>query len=182
MTQPEVWLRGALPGIAPVLQPAAHSLAQVREEMERLLPPISAEVAWRERPGAASVAFHARHLAASTDRLLTYARGVGLSEAQRSRLHAEAVRPEPAPDGGALWREVAAAIDDAQGQLLAWSAQPLEALLAPRQVGRAALPSTVLGLLFHAAEHAQRHAGQVATTLRLLGAADGGAERAVDGA
>ena len=175
MTRPEVWLRGALPGIAPVLQPAAHSLAQVREEMERLLPPLSADDAWRARPGAASVAFHARHLAASTDRLFTYARGQSLSAEQRARLEQEAIRPAPAPDGAALWREVAAALDDALAQLSTWSAQPLEALLAPRAVGRSALPSTVLGLLFHAAEHAQRHAGQVATTLRLTATAEGSA-------
>jgi uncharacterized damage-inducible protein DinB len=173
VTPPEVWLRGALPGIAPVLQPAAHSLAQVREELERLLPPLTAEMAWRARPGAACVAFHARHLAASTDRLFTYARGESLTELQRARLARESERPEPAPDGIALWREVAAALDDAQAQLSAWSTQPLEALLAPRSVGRSALPSTVLGLLFHAAEHAQRHAGQVATTLRLTAPADG---------
>jgi hypothetical protein len=37
-----------------------------------------------------------------------------------------------------------------------------------RGVGRAQLPSTVLGLLFHAAEHTQRHAGQVATTRRVV--------------
>ncbi len=178
MTRPEVWLRGALPGIAPVLQPAAHSLAQVREELERLLVPVSADVAWRARPGAASVAFHARHLAASTDRLLTYARGGALSQAQRVRLEQESVPPDPAPDGAALWREVAEALDDAQAQLRTWSAEPLEALLAPRQVGRAALPSTVLGLLFHAAEHAQRHAGQVATTLRLTAPSEGATEPA----
>jgi uncharacterized damage-inducible protein DinB len=42
-----------------------------------------------------------------------------------------------------------------------------EELLTPRAVGRAQLPSTVLGLLFHAAEHTQRHAGQVITTSKI---------------
>jgi hypothetical protein len=37
-----------------------------------------------------------------------------------------------------------------------------------RQVGRAQLPSTVLGLLFHAAEHAQRHVGQLVTTSKVI--------------
>jgi hypothetical protein len=37
-----------------------------------------------------------------------------------------------------------------------------------RVVGRAALPSTVLGLLFHAAEHSQRHAGQIVTTAKFV--------------
>ena len=37
-----------------------------------------------------------------------------------------------------------------------------------RAVGRAQLPSTVFGLLFHAAEHASRHTGQIVTTARLV--------------
>jgi hypothetical protein len=40
-------------------------------------------------------------------------------------------------------------------------------LTATREVGRARLPSTVIGLLFHAAEHTQRHAGQALTTKRM---------------
>ena len=45
---------------------------------------------------------------------------------------------------------------------------PRESLLEPREVGRLRLPSTTLGLLFHAAEHATRHAGQALTTARIL--------------
>jgi uncharacterized damage-inducible protein DinB len=41
-------------------------------------------------------------------------------------------------------------------------------LLDFRGVGRAQLPSNVLGLLFHAAEHASRHTGQVVTTAKML--------------
>jgi hypothetical protein len=37
-----------------------------------------------------------------------------------------------------------------------------------RRVGQAGLPSTVLGLLFHAAEHAQRHSAQIITTAKIL--------------
>jgi hypothetical protein len=32
-TRPEVWLRGPLPGIDPVLLPAAHTLVQAREDI-----------------------------------------------------------------------------------------------------------------------------------------------------
>src|SRR6185436_17959485 len=41
-------------------------------------------------------------------------------------------------------------------------------LTEPREVGRARLPSTVLGLLFHAAEHTQRHIGQLVTTSMIV--------------
>lgn len=168
MSAPEVWLRGALPDIAPVLQPAAHSFLQVREELERLLPPLSAAEAWTAPPGgAATVGFHVLHLAGATDRLLTYARGEPLSPEQRVRLVAESAMPDPRPDGPALLRDVRAALDDAMRQLHAWSLRADE-VLAAREVGRSRLPSTVLGLLMHAAEHAQRHAAQVATTARIV--------------
>ena len=41
-------------------------------------------------------------------------------------------------------------------------------LLEPRGVGRKRLPSNVLGLLFHAAEHTQRHVGQLVTTAKVV--------------
>jgi hypothetical protein len=41
-------------------------------------------------------------------------------------------------------------------------------LLEPRELGRMKLPSNVLGLLFHAAEHTQRHVGQVITTAKVV--------------
>jgi len=41
-------------------------------------------------------------------------------------------------------------------------------LVLARSVGRAALPSTVLGLLFHSAEHAHRHTGQLVTTAKIV--------------
>jgi uncharacterized damage-inducible protein DinB len=37
-----------------------------------------------------------------------------------------------------------------------------------RGVGRKQLPSTVMGLLFHAAEHTMRHTGQLLVTVKTL--------------
>jgi len=37
-----------------------------------------------------------------------------------------------------------------------------------RRVGRAQVESTVMGLLFHAAEHSMRHVGQLLVTARVL--------------
>lgn len=167
MSEPEAWLRGPVNGIAPLLQPAAHALLQVRSELHALLPGCSADEAWATPGGAPSVGYHARHLAGSTDRLLTYAAGRPLDEWQLARLRAESIPPSPPCDGGALWREVVVVLDEALEQLRAWSTNGHD-LLVPRAVGRAQLPSTLLGLLFHAAEHAQRHAGQVTSTLRIV--------------
>ena len=63
-----------------------------------------------------------------------------------------------------------AAIDVALEQL---RGTPRGALLDHRGVGRAQLPSTVLGLLFHVAEHTQRHTGQVIATAKVVRAAEG---------
>ena len=52
-------------------------------------------------------------------------------------------------------------------QIVMESAKPAS-LLEPRAVGRQRLPSTVLGLLYHAAEHATRHTGQAVTTTTIL--------------
>ena len=59
----------------------------------------------------------------------------------------------------------AKSFDAAMAQL---RATPPASLNDARAVGRAALPTTVLGLLFHAAEHSQRHAGQVVTTAKVV--------------
>jgi uncharacterized damage-inducible protein DinB len=167
MSAPEAWLRGPVPGITHALQPAAHALLQARDDVERALATLTDDEAW-VRPGdAASVGFHCVHMAGSTDRLLTYARGEGLSETQRADLSAEA---RAAGTTAELLDRVKAAIQSALAQL---SQTPAESLFYPRFVGRARLPSTVLGLLFHAAEHASRHAGQVVTTALIVRAARG---------
>ncbi|HLT45940.1 MAG TPA: DinB family protein [Rubricoccaceae bacterium] len=161
---PEVWLRGPVPGVAPALQPVAHALLQAREDVERLALPLTPEELWQMPGGAASIGFHLRHMAGSLDRLLTYARGEALTEAQRAALAVEKdVTPEV--DAGALVAEVHAAIDRALEQV---RRTPEAALDAPRAVGRAGLPSTVRGLLAHAAEHTARHAGQISTTVRVV--------------
>lgn len=164
MSAPEHWLRGPIPGIPPLLQPAAHALRQVLDDVEGAVAGLTPAELARSPGGAASLAFHLRHLAGSTDRLFTYARGESLSEAQRDCLRAEQ-EVNPNPDAGTLLAAVRATIDSALAQLAATSPSDL---LAPREVGRARLPSTVLGLLFHAAEHAQRHTGQIIATARMV--------------
>jgi len=165
-TSPEVWLRGPVPGVPLELMPVVHSLLQVREELEALAArSLSAEQLWARPGGAASLGFHVKHLAGSLDRLLTYARGQQLSDRQRAELEGED-RPAPGIDTQAqLFRRAQDTIDAAIAQV---RATPVETLGEDRHVGRKALPSTVRGLLFHAAEHAQRHAGQIVTTEKFV--------------
>jgi uncharacterized damage-inducible protein DinB len=163
-SRPEVWLRGPLPDYIDELQPVAHSLLQVREEIEAVvaLPP---DKLWARPGGAASIGFHLKHLTGSLDRLLTYANGKQLSAAQRQALTEEGQSGAPAERPDALVRAAQSAIDRALNQI---RTTPLCTLDEAREVGRDRLPSTVLGLLFHAAEHAQRHSAQIITTAKIV--------------
>jgi uncharacterized damage-inducible protein DinB len=162
---PEPWLRGPLPGIPLLLQPAAHAFVMAREDVTTAVAGLSADALWLEPGGIGSVGFHVAHLAGSTDRLLTYARGDALSEAQREALDRERTLSTARPALELLLNAWYDAVAMALEQLS--STSELE-LLQPRAVGRARLPSTVLGLLFHAAEHASRHTGQIVTTSKLV--------------
>jgi uncharacterized damage-inducible protein DinB len=161
---PEAWLRGPIAGVPPLLQPVAHCLLACNEEVQATLATISIEKLWARPTNLASVGYHVRHAAGSLDRLFTYARGEALSKAQLAVLMAEAGQ-DPRP---AMSAELAAEFNQAIEQALAQLRETREAdLLLPREVGRAKLPSTVLGLLYHAAEHTQRHVGQMKTTAKM---------------
>ena len=161
----EAWLEGPVPGIHPLLQPAAHALMQARIDVEAIAPSVPAEVMWQRPNNVASPGFHLLHMAGALDRLFTYARGESLTDAQKAAARDEA-NPHPELDSAALVAHVNAAIDRAFDQLRATDAATLTDAI---RVGRAGLPSTVLGALFHGGEHTARHAGQFVTTVKLLG-------------
>ena len=164
-TSLEAWLRGPVPGVPPLLQPVAHALLQAREELAAALvdfPP----ALLNERPGdVASVGFHLRHLAGVLDRTFTYARGEALNAPQQAAL-AAATAPLAAADAetlAQLLRRFGQQVDRALTQL---RGTEFASLAEPRGVGRAQVPSTVIGLLVHAAEHTTRHLGQLLVTAK----------------
>lgn len=160
------WLRGPIPGIAPIYQPAAHALVQALEDAERALEGLTPDQIWARPGGAASVGFHAKHLVGALDRLLTYAQGRALDERQRAWLAAEGEPGAPPADAVHLLDLVRTGVR--QG-LEVLRSLPADLALTPREVGRQRLPTTVLGAAFHAGEHSARHAGQMVTTARLVG-------------
>jgi uncharacterized damage-inducible protein DinB len=164
-SSPEFWLRGPVPGIDPILMPAAHALLQAREDIAQLAPSLSDDRLWARPGGAASAGFHLQHLAGSLDRLFTYARGETLSDQQRNELRAEGSEAPLTALLDRVYRTIDRALDQLRGT-------PTQSLFDTREVGRAKLPATVFGLLFHGAEHTTRHVGQLITTLKLLSAAD----------
>jgi len=163
-TLPEVWLRGPLPGVPSLLQPVAHALLQAREEVLSLMKEFPEDLLWERPAGVASPGFHLQHLSGVLDRLFTYAKGQSLNTQQLEALAGEG---SAGPDTGlsALLQRFSRQIDLAIKQLEVTSQADLTQV---RGVGRAQLPSTVLGLFFHAAEHTQRHNGQLQVTVRFL--------------
>lgn len=164
MATTEWWQRGPLDGVPAVLQPVAHILLQVRESVREIVAPLT-EQHWNARPGGvASAAFHVRHIAGVIDRLFTYARGSALSAEQLAAIPLEGrelLAAEVAAALGALSERVDAAVAELR-------TIEVTTLGDFRGVGRAQLPSTVIGCLVHGAEHAMRHVGQLSVTARIV--------------
>jgi uncharacterized damage-inducible protein DinB len=164
MNKPEVWLRGKVADVPDLLQPAAHALLQSREEVEKYMNDFPEELLWEKPAGRASVGFHLQHLTGVVDRMLTYAKAEKLSETQFEYLKNEGKSNEEI-SVEFLVNNFQEKVDEALNFL---KNTPENILTNFRPVGRKELPSTVIGLLFHAAEHSQRHVGQLLVTVSVL--------------
>ncbi len=162
--QPEVWLRGPIDRYPPLLQPVAHAILQAQEEIQGCMAGFPGELLWERPAGLASPGFHLQHITGVLDRMATYAQGKALDEKQFRYLQQEGVKDN------LLGTEVLLGnlADQIQTFLTLVSNTDPATLTEYRSVGRASLPSTVGGLLFHAAEHTQRHVGQLLVTVRVL--------------
>lgn len=162
---PEAWLRGPVDGVPVTLMPAAHALIDAVEDIERAVEGIRPEQLWLSPGDAAPIGFHLKHVPGSLDRLLTYARGDSLNSEQLTAIQTEEEPGDP-PIG---LQELLSTLREARDRTLdVYRITEPGTLDHPRGVGRNALPSTVMGILFHAAEHARRHAGQVVATARVI--------------
>jgi uncharacterized damage-inducible protein DinB len=159
---PEPWLRGTLGEVPAVARGVLHALELAKEDLWKWCFPLSEQHLNARPHGAAPVAFHLRHIARSLDRLLTYAEGAALDEAQLALL-----KSELAPDANhqEVFAEVQRALDRAALRVKALASADLE---TPRAVGKRHLPSTIGGLLVHVADHTQRHVGQAITTAKMV--------------
>jgi len=169
MANTEWWQRGPIDGVPAVLQPVAHILLQVRESVGELVAGLSEEE-WNRRPGGvASAAFHVRHITGVIDRLFTYARGQALSAEQLASIPSEG-GPLAASDVATVLEALSKRVDAALAELKTIDVANLGDY---RGVGRAQLPSTVIGCLVHGAEHAMRHVGQLSVTVRVVATPSG---------
>lgn len=159
--QPEPWMRGPIPGVHAFIAPLFYSFQMAREDLAKYTEGLTTEQIWATPHGFGSVGFHLRHIAGSTNRLMTYVTGDQLSDAQMSALKSE---KEP----GATRELLLAAMNEAfeRAETAARALEPAR-LADPRGVGRKQLPTTVVGLLVHLAEHTQRHVGQAISAAKL---------------
>lgn len=158
---PEPWMRGPIEGVDAFVAPILYSFQQAREDIALHTDGLTTAQIWATPHGFGSVGFHIRHIGGSTDRLMTYVRGLQLSENQMARLKSE---HEP----GASREQLLADLhhDFEQAEAVVRGIDP-STLAEPREVGRKKLPTTVIGLLTHIAEHTQRHVGQAISAAKL---------------
>ena len=158
----EPWLRGAVPGVDPVVGALLNSFQHAREDLARWTEGVTAEQLWSNPSGLSSLGFELRHIAASVDRLMTYAFGGQLDAAQLELLKRE---PEPGESFASLMAALEASFRKAAA--LALTVNPAE-FGSIRFIGRMRLPVPLAGLLVHIAEHTQRHTGQAVLIAKLL--------------
>lgn len=157
----EPWMSGPIPGVDTFVAPLLYSFQMAREDLALHTEGLTAGQIWATPHGFNSVGFHLRHIAGSTDRLMTYVEGGQLSPAQMSVLKAE---KEPGASREMLLAGIDAAF--AKAEAAARALDPAH-LADARGVGRKQLPTTVIGLLVHIAEHTQRHVGQAICAAQL---------------
>jgi uncharacterized damage-inducible protein DinB len=161
----EVWQRGPVEGVPPLLQPVAHALLQAAEDARQYTESFPSELLWEKPANVASVGFHLLHMRGVVDRLFTYARAEALSREQLAALSLE----KEIPTGSAQPDVLVSAFRKQVEQAILQLTKTDEATLTdPRTLGRKQIPTTVIGLLFHTAEHCQRHTGQLLVTARVL--------------
>src|SRR5690349_10275486 len=159
---PEPWMRGPIEGVHPFLAPVFYSFQMAREDLEKCTAGLSSASIWATPHGLTSVGFHILHITGSTSRLMTYLQGRELTAAQLDALALEKV------SAGQSREELLAGLDrafrDAEAVIRAMDPATLG---DARAVGRQHLPTTVIGLLTHIAEHTQRHVGQAIAAAKL---------------
>ena len=159
---PEPWLRGPIPGLSPLIAPILYAFQQAREDLARFTEGLSTEQIWARPHGFGPVGFHLRHIAGSVERLMmlpgrpaAQTRATGRTErGDGAGRHARRIAGRRSAPRWTKPRKIVRRIDPAT-------------LAEPRGVGRKQLPTTVIGLLTHIAEHTQRHVGKAISAAKL---------------
>lgn len=161
----ELWQCGPIENVPALLQPVAHTLLEVGEEVQIIMEGFPESLLWKKPSGVASPAFHLQHISGVIDRLCTYARKELLTKEQMHSLSLEGA----AENNSLSMQQMIASLNErislAVEELNTIKA---ETLTEAREVGRKQIPTTLIGLYFHAAEHSMRHVGQLLVTVKIL--------------
>jgi uncharacterized damage-inducible protein DinB len=158
----EPWLRGTHSDVSAVARAVLHALDLALDDLTKWTEGLTDSEVQAQPLGLTPVAFHLRHIARATDRILTYAEGGQLSSEQLSALKGESAGTESLAE---LLAEVEASYSNAAERIRVLGTADFN---TPRAVGRKQLPTSIGGALIHVADHTQRHVGQVVTTAKVL--------------
>jgi len=158
----EPWLRGTHSEVPAVGRAVLHAFDLALDDLTKWTDSLTDAEVHAHPLGLPSIAFHLRHIARSTDRLLSYAEGNQLTAEQLTALKAEQVGEESL---AALLCEVEVSFSNGADRAGVLATADFDTF---RGVGRKQLPTTIGGALVHVADHTQRHVGQVVTTAKVL--------------
>lgn len=159
---PEPWMRGPIAGVPTLVAPMLFTFIHAREDLAHHTEGLTMEQLWATPFGFGSVGFHILHIAGSANRLVTYLQGRQLSAEELAAMEAEKSPARRNRD------QLLAALEQCfvEAERIVRTIDPAT-LAEPREVGRQRLPTTVIGLLTHIAEHTQRHVGQAISAAKL---------------
>jgi uncharacterized damage-inducible protein DinB len=163
----EPWLSGTHGEVPAVGRAVLHALDLALDDLTKWTEGLTDAEIHAQPLGLTAIAFHLRHIARSTDRLLSYAEGNQLTAGQLAALKAEQAGEETLAE---LLAEVKASFSNAADRVRVLATANFDTF---RGVGRKQLPTSIGGALIHVADHTQRHVGQVVTTAKVLKALRG---------
>ncbi|UWZ82682.1 DinB family protein [Occallatibacter riparius] len=158
----EPWLRGTHTDVPAVGRAVLHALELALDDIRKWTDGLTDTEVHAQPLGLSAVSFHIKHIARSTDRILTYAEGGQLTPDQLAAMKAEQAGAETLAE---LLAELESAFSSAETRVRTLAGGNYDEL---RGVGRKQLPTSMGGALIHVADHTQRHTGQVVTTAKLL--------------
>lgn len=161
----EFWQCGPIEDVPALLQPVAHALLEVGEEVRIILEGFPEQLLWKKPAGVAAPAFHLQHINGVIDRLFTYARKELLSKEQ---MHALSLEGDEENNSLSMKQMISGLDNRISSAIEELKKINPETLTEGRAVGRKQILTTLIGLYFHAAEHSMRHAGQLLVTIRIL--------------
>jgi len=158
----EPWLRGTHADVPAVGRAVLHAFDLALDDITKWTAGLSDLEVHAQPLGLTAVSFHLKHIARSTDRLLTYAEGGQISAEQLALLKSEQSGCETLAE---IMSEVESALSNAADRVRVLASADFNTF---RGVGRKQLPTSIGGALVHVADHTQRHVGQVVTTAKVI--------------